>query len=194
MAGCSYYTVLDIFVSYNHCSLDISSCNLTTMQSPVGTMRLTSLPQGWTSAMAIFHGDIVFILEPKIPDTALPFADDTGIKGPPTRYEMEDGGYETIPTNPQIRCFIWEHLNDVHRILHCFLCTGTTISAKKITITVPEVTFLGHKCNYEGRIPDDSKISRIRDWPPCKNLSDTRAFLGIAGYMQVWIKDYSAIT
>ena len=109
--------------------------------------------------------------------------DDTGIKGPPTRYETEDGGYETLPANPQIRHFVWEHLNDVHCIFHRFLCAGTTISAKKIAIAVPEVTILGHKCNYEGHIPDDSKISKIRDWPDCKNLSDVHAFLGITGYM-----------
>jgi len=84
MAGHLCYTMLDIFVSYDHCSLNISSCNLTTIQSPMGTMQLTSLPQGWTGTMAIFHGDVVFILEPEIPDTALPFVDDTGIKGPPT--------------------------------------------------------------------------------------------------------------
>jgi len=124
MAGRSCYTVLNIFVGYNHCSLNVSSCDLTTVQSPMGTVQLTSLPQGWTGAMAIFHGDIIFILEPEIPATALPFADDTGIKGPLTQYEMGDGGYETIPANPQIQRFIWEYLNNVHCILHRFLCTG----------------------------------------------------------------------
>ena len=193
MAGRSCYTMLDLFVGYDHRTLDPSSRDLTTVQSPIGAKRLTSLPQGWTAAAAIFHGDVVFILEPEIPDTAYPFMDDTGIKGPPTRYETEDGGYETIPANNKIRRFIWEHLNDVHRIFHRFLCAGATISAKKLFIAVPEVVILGHKCNYKGRIPDDSKVSRIRDWPDCKNLSDVRAFLGIAGYMRIWIKGYSAI-
>jgi len=119
--------------------------------------------------------------------------DDSSIKGPLTRYEIKDSGYETTPANPQIRRFIWEHLNDVHRILHCFLCAGATISAKKIFIAVPEVVILGHKCNYKGCVPDDSKIAKIRDWPDCKNLSDVRAFLGIAGYMHIWIKNFSAI-
>src|SRR5205807_1056776 len=83
-----------------------------------------------------------------------------------------------IPANNQIRRFIWEHLNDVHRIFHRFLCAGATISAKKLFIAVPEVVILRHKCNYDGRIPDDSKVAWIRDWPECKNLSDVRAFLG----------------
>jgi hypothetical protein len=125
----------------------------------------------------------LFILEPKILDTAIPFVDDTSIKGPTTCYETEDGGYETTLANLQICRFIWEHLNDVHRILHRFLCAGATVSAKKIAIAIPEVTILGHKCNYEGHIPDDSKIAKIHDWPKCKSLTDVHAFLGITGYM-----------
>jgi len=143
--------------------------------------------------MTIFHGDVVFILEPEIPDPALPFVDDTNVKGPATHYETEDGGYETIPANPQIRHFIWKHLNNIHRIIHHFLCAGATISAKKLTIAVPKVTILGYKCNYKGRVLDNSKVAKIRDWPACKTLSDIRAFLGITGYMHIWIKNYSAI-
>jgi hypothetical protein len=109
------------------------------------------------------------------------------------RYETEEGGYETIPDNSDIRQFIWEHLCDVHHVLHCLRCAGATVSAKKLFIAVPEVIILGHKCNYEGRVPDDLKIMKIRDWPPCKNLSDVWAFLGITGYMRIWIKNYSTI-
>jgi len=144
--------------------------------------------------VAIFHRDIVFILEPEIPDPAKPFLDDMNIKGPKTRFETKDRGYETIPANPQIRRFIWMHVNDVHRILYRFLCAGATISAKKLAIARPEVTILGHKCTYKGRIPDDSKVSKIHKWPECKNLSDIPAFLGITSYMRIWIKDYSSIT
>ena len=193
MAGCSCYTLLDLYIGYNHHTLDESSCDLTTIQAPIGAVRLTSLPTGWTGTVPIFHGDIVFILEPEIPDLAQPFINDTGIKGPETCYEIEGGGYETIPANPQIRCFIWEHLNDVHQIFHCFYCASATISAIKLVIAVPEVTILGHKCNYDGRIPDDSKVARIRNWPDCKHITDICAFLSITGYMHIWIKNYSTI-
>ena len=144
---------------------------------------LKVLDLNMTGAVAIFHGDILFILKPKISNTAVPFVDNTSIKGPTTRYKTEDGGYKTILANSQIRHFVWEHLNNIHRILHHFLCAGATISTKKIAIAVPKVTILRHKCNYEGRIPDDSKVAKIRDWPVCKSLADVCAFLGITGYM-----------
>ena len=42
-------------------------------------------------------------------------------------------------------------------------------------------------------MPDDSKIAKIWDWPSCKDISDIRGFLGMTGYMRIWIKNYSAI-
>jgi len=193
MAGHACYTMLDLFVGYDHRTLDIASRDLTTIQSPIGAVRLTRLPQGWTNAGAIFHDDVTFILEAEIPQIAWPFMDDCSIKGPATRFETQDGGFETIPDNSGIRKFVWSHLNDVHRILHRLHCAGATVSAKKLFIAVPEVVILGHKCTYDGRVPDDSKIAKIRDWPSCKNLTDVRAFLGTTGFMRLWIKNYSAI-
>ena len=193
MAGRACYSMLDLFVGYDHRTLDISSRDLTTIQSPIGALRLTCLPQGWTNAVAIFHEDVTFILEPEIPHVAWPFVDDCSIKGPASRYETEDDSYETIPENDGIRKFIWQHLIDVHRILHRLGCAGATVSAKKLFVAVPEVVILGHKCNYEGRVPDDSKIAKVRDWPACKDVTDVRGFLGLAGYMRIWIRNYSAI-
>ena len=161
MAGRACYSMLDLFVGYDHHTLNISSCDLTTIQSPIRAVRLTCLPQGWTNAGAIFHEDITFILEDEIPDVAWPFIDDCSIKGPPMRYETEEGGCETIPDNSDIRRFIWEHLCDVHHVLHCLRCAGATVSAKKLFIAVPEVIILGHKCNYKGRVLDDLKITKI---------------------------------
>ena len=185
MAGRACYTILDLFIGYDHRTLDIASCNLTTVQSPIGAMRLTCLPQGWTNPVAIFHDNIAFVLAPEVPHVACTFVDDTAIKGPATRYKTDDGNYETIPENPSIRKFIWEHLQDVHRVLHHLHSAGATVSAKKIIVACPEIVILRHKCTYNGRVPDDSKITHIRDWPSCKNLSDVQAFLGLASFMHV---------
>jgi hypothetical protein len=44
MAGHSCYSMLDLFVGYDYRTLDASSCDLTTIQSPIGALRLTALP------------------------------------------------------------------------------------------------------------------------------------------------------
>ena len=193
MAARACYSMLDLFVGYDHRTLDTSSRDLTSFQTPLGAFRCTVLPQGATNAVAIFHGDVTFILEPEIPHVAKPFVDDTAIRGPASRYETANGGYETIPENPGIRRFIWEHLNDVHRVIHRLGHAGATVSAPKLFIAAPEVVILGHKCNYNGRIPDESKTAKIKTWPVCKTVTDVRAFLGTAGTMRIWIKNYSAI-
>jgi hypothetical protein len=46
MAGRACYSMLDLFVGYDHRTLDVASRDLTTIQSPIGAMRLTCLPQG----------------------------------------------------------------------------------------------------------------------------------------------------
>jgi hypothetical protein len=106
MAGQACYAMLDLFVGYDHCTLDLTSRDLTTVQSPIGAVRLTCLPQGWTNAVAIFHDDVTFILTSEIPNKVCTFVDDCAIKGPPSHYETDDGGYETIPENPSIYRFI----------------------------------------------------------------------------------------
>ena len=49
-------------------------------------------------------------------------------------------------------------------------------------------------CNYEGHIPDDSKVSKIHNWPPCQNRIDICGFLGTAGTIHIWIKDFATIS
>ena len=193
-AGQACFSLLDLFVGYDHRALAVESRNLTTFQSPLGALRNTSLPQGWTSSVPIFHGDVSFILEPEIPHVAKPFVDDCGVCGPATRYETADGGFEVIPDNPGIRRFVWEHLSDVHRVMHRLGHAGATISAPKLFICIPEVVILGHKCTYDGRLPDDLKVAKIRNWAACENPTEVRAFLGTCGTMSIWIPHYSELT
>ncbi len=193
MAACACYAMIDLFVGYDHCTLDISSQDLTSFQTPLGAYRCTVLPQGATNAVAIFHSDITFLLMPEIPNIAKPFLDDIAIKGPASWYETPEGGYKTIPKNEGIRRFIWEHLNDVHCILHHLSHAGATASAPKLFIATPEVIVLGHKCTYEGHVLDDSKTAKIRSWPACKTVTDVRTFLGTAGTMHIWINNFSTI-
>jgi hypothetical protein len=103
MAAHTCYSMLDLFVGYDHRALDISSRDLTTFQTLLGAYRCTVLPQGSTNAVAIFHGDVTFLLEPEIPHVAKPFLDDTAIKGLASHYETPEGGYETISDNKGIR-------------------------------------------------------------------------------------------
>jgi len=47
----------------------------------------------------------------------LPYIDDVPIRGPKTRYELLEGKVETLDQNLEIRRFMFEHLENVNKIL-----------------------------------------------------------------------------
>ncbi len=128
--GC--YGMFDLFVGFDQRKLATISRDLTTFQTPLGTFRLTSIPMGYTNSMQIQHGDTTYLLQDEIPHITIPFVDDVPVKGPPTRYELPGGGYETIPENRGIRRFVWEHLGNVNRIIQRVKHAGGTFSGPQV--------------------------------------------------------------
>ena len=187
--GC--YGVFDLFVGFDQRGLAVTSRDLTTFQTPLGTFRLTSIPMGYTNSMQIQHGDTCFLLQDEIPKYTVPFIDDVTVKGPATRYELPNGGYETIPGNSGIRRFIWEHCNNVNRIIQRIKHAGGTFSGLKSTICAETAVIVGNRCTYDGRVPLESRVQKITDWPLCESLTDVRGFLGTLGTIRVFIKDYA---
>jgi hypothetical protein len=82
-AGHTVYSMMDLFVGFDHRALAQDSRDITTFQTPLGTFHLTVLPQGWTDSPAVFQNDIAFILQEEI-DIAPNFQDDVNVLGPQT--------------------------------------------------------------------------------------------------------------
>ena len=190
-AGRQCYTCFDLYSGFDARKLHTTSRDLTSFMTPLGLLRICSMPQGYTNSPVEFQNCTAFILQDEIPHVANVFIDDLPIKGPATRYEDEDGNPETIPDNPGIRRFIWEHAVDVHRIMHRFIHAGGTFAALKTQLCRPKAIILGQECNPEGRSPDMSKVEKILQWPIPMTPKDVRSFLGLCGTVRIWIKDYS---
>jgi hypothetical protein len=183
--------MFDLYVGYDERLIAESSRDLTTFQTPYGALRLVTLPMGWTNSVPIFHDDVTFILQPEIPDFTIPYIDDVPVKGPRSQYELEDGTYETIPENANIRRFVWEHFKNVNCIVQQMKYCGGTFSGTKLYLCVPRFMVIGHCCTYEGRIPDNSKVAAIKNWGPCSTLSEVRAFLGTVGVLRMFIRNFA---
>lgn len=192
-AGRSCGSTFDLYSGYNHRLIHPDSRDYTTFQSPFGALRLVRLPQGWTNSVPIFHEDVTYILRDEIPHVVWPYIDDIPTRGPPTRYELPDGTCEVIKENPEIRRFVWEHLNDCNRILTRLNYSGATVSGKKLQICRSVFKVVGHVCSYEGMKPDDDRIGAIQRWGPLKDFHDVKAFLGTVGVLRMFIKDYSVL-
>ena len=193
-AGRQVYSVLDMYWGFYARILDPRSRDMTAFQTPLGVLRITSLPMGFTNSPAEFQACMVFLLQDEIPEVAGVFIDDIPIKGPASRYLGADGKEERLKSNPDIRRFVWEHLNDLHRILHRIGEAGGTVSGKKMQLCKSEVEIVGQKCSSSGRTPTDLRAQRVKDWPTPINLTEVRGFLGLCGTVRIWIKDFSLIT
>ena len=190
-AGRACCSMMDLYVGYDERALALSSRDYTTFQTPYGAMRLTTLPMGWTNSVPIFHDDVTYILQPEIPHVTQPYIDDVPVRGPATRYLQANGEPETISDNPGIRRFVWEHFQDLNRIVQRIKYSGGTFSGYKTTLCAPEITVLGHRCTIDGRLPDESRVAKIMNWGPCKDVSDVRAFLGTIGVCRLFIRNFA---
>ena len=185
------YASLDLFIAYDQRIMHPDSRDPTTFQTPLGALRNTRLVMGHTNSVQVMQGDIDFALQDEIPAFTIPFVDDVPVKGPTSRYERPDGTYETIPENPGIRRFVWEHFNNVNRIIQRVKYIGGTFSGKKIEVCVPSILLLGQRCNYDGRVPHEAKTQKIRDWPVPDSLTSVRGFLGTCGLVRIFIRDFA---
>ncbi len=146
---------------------------------------------GWTNSVPIFHDDVTHILQPEVPHLTIPYIDDVPVKGPRSMYRHSDGTFETIPDNPGIRRFVWEHFQRLNQIIQRMKYSGGTFSGFKLTLCAPEITVVGHRCTQEGRLPETSRIDKIVKWGICRDLSDVRAFMGTIGVCRMFIKNFA---
>jgi hypothetical protein len=192
-AGYTVYGMMDLYSGYDQHVLHEDSCDLMTFGTLLGPHRLTTLLQGHANAVQVYQGDTAFILQHEIPEYTLPFVDNVPVKSVQTRYQREDGTYETIPDNPGICRFIWEHCIVINRILQRLENVGATISASKFVLAAPTATTVGHKCTFEGCMPEESKVQKICDWPEPTNHMQVRGFLGTCGVLRIFIHDFLCI-
>jgi hypothetical protein len=82
-------------------------------------------------------------------------------------------------------------LLNVNRVIQRIKHAGGTFSGLKSFICVESTIIVGHRCTYEGRIPDESRVQKIIDWPVCRNLTEVRGFLGTLGTIRVFIKNFA---
>ena len=107
--GRSIYSVSDLYSGYDQFQLAVESRDITTMRTPLGLVRMCTLPQGGTNSVAHMVNAVNKVLRDCIPDITLSFLDDIPIKG--CSVEKRD---ETIKPD---RCwnFVVTHIDDYKR-------------------------------------------------------------------------------
>lgn len=185
-AGYVIASLVDFFLGYDQVSLATESRNFTGFQTPLGLMRMTTLPQGATNLVAQFVRITCKILADQMPTKALPFMDDVGVKGPKTTYNNEE-------VTPGIRRYVLEHIQWLDGVLADIERFGCTISGAKSQFAMEGLKMVGYVCDGQGKHPETTKVLKVLDWPIPIDLTEARAFIGICVYYRIWIKNFAEI-
>ncbi|KAL9566939.1 hypothetical protein ACKAV7_008708 [Fusarium commune] len=185
-AICKVISLLDFFSGYNQFPLDEKSRDMTTFNTPMGLLRMCSLPQGATNSVAQFIRNIICIFRDLIPEVCRAFLDNICIRGPTTTYDEEE-------VAPGVRRYILEHLVNIDKVLINVELSGCTIAGGKSQFCQKTTVVVGYLCGTNGRAPDNAKVIKIIEWKSYANAGEVRSFLGITGYYRQWIRHFAWI-
>jgi hypothetical protein len=187
VAMCQMLSLLDFFSGYDQVPLDEKSRDLTTFNTPLGLLRMCTLPQGATNSVAQFSRIITRILFDLLPDVCRAFLDDIVVKGPKTTYEDKQ-------ELPGVRKYVLEHLINLDKTLVNIELSGCTISAAKSQFCQNTAVVVGYVCGTYGRSLEEAKVIKITEWNNCDSVTEIRSFLGVVGYYRCWVQGYALIT
>jgi hypothetical protein len=187
-AGHAIYSIGDLYSGYDQFQLAAESRDLTTMKTPLGLMRMCTLPQGATNSVAHMQSAMNQILRDFVPDKTIPFVDDIPIKG------CEEKERDLTAQDDGCRAFVINHIKDVAKILSRLEEVHLTLSIDKSKFGVDEILVVGHLCGSYGRKPNPEKVDAIGRMKACSNVTEVRRFLGACVFYQIWIPHFAHIS
>ena len=154
-AGRSIYLIGDLYSGYDQFQLAVESRDITTMRTPLGLVRMCTLPQGGTNSVAHMVNAMNRVLRDCIPDVTMPFLDDIPIKGCP-----KDAKDESIDAEG-CQKFVADHIADCEKILQRLEGARLTFSGEKSAFGQQEILVVGHLCGSYVRKPSPAKVEAI---------------------------------
>ncbi|GJX12670.1 putative reverse transcriptase domain-containing protein [Tanacetum coccineum] len=143
----------------------------TAFRTRYGHFEFTVMPFGLTNAPAIFMDLMNRVCKPYLDKFIIVFIDDILI------YSKSEEEHEV-------------HLKTILDLLK-----KEKLYAKfsKCEFWLQEVQFLGHVVNRDGIHVDPSKVESVKNWMTPESPTEIRSFLGLAGYYQRFIENFSKI-
>jgi len=171
LSGSSWYSTLDLRSGYYNIPIVEEDRDKSDFVTRSGCYRFTVMPFGLTCAPSVFQRLMDCVLCGLSYITCLVYLDDVIVFGQ---------SFE-------------EELSRLDEVISWLRSTKLKLKPSKCSLFQHSVEFLGHVVSAEGIAMQDAKISAIRNWPPCRNVSEVRAFMGLSGYYRRFVKDFSVI-
>lgn len=87
-----------------------------------------------------------------------------------------------------------EHLQHLDEVLGLLEENFLFAKESKCEFGLTEILYLGHVIGAEGVKVHQEKIRAILDWPPPKDISKLRGFLGLCSYYRRFAKGFSQVS
>jgi len=110
-----------------------------------------------------------------------------------SRYPDKETGERIISGISEVRKFVLEAIQNLDAVLADIERAGGTISGYKSVFIADGIKVVAYVCDSNGRHPDIEKVKKVLDWPPCKSVTESKAFIGLCVYYRIWIKDFTHI-
>ena len=167
LEGGELFTKLDLTNAYNQLVLDDESQLLCAWSTHIGTLKVKRLPFGVKTAAAIFQKTMENLLR-NIPSVVV-YQDDITVTG------------KTMD----------EHIKTLRAVLQKLQSTGLKLNVKKSVFFQPQISYLGFNINKDGLSKNNDRVQSIISAPIPSNVSEVRAFVGMANYYSKFIDNFA---
>jgi hypothetical protein len=167
-----YFSTMDANAGYWQIPMAPGDIHKTAFITHLGLFEFTRMPFGATGAPATYQNMMDEVLHEEI----------HGEKPVVTQY-LDDTCKFTVT---------WEeHLEALDRILTKLGTINLKLAPKKCVFGAQSAEHLGHIIQKNQLLADPKKIAAVQNWPAPRNVTEVRAFLGLAGYYRHFIAHFS---
>ena len=163
------FKLMDLRQGYWQVENDPETADKTTFITRKGAFKFKVLPFGLSNASAVFQR--LMVMQGLTWEACLVFLDDIIV----------------------ISSTFEQHLERLNAVFSRLRSANLKLKPTKCKLFQLKVKFLGSVVSAKGIEPDPEKLEAISDWPVPANLTELRAFVGLASYYRRHVEGFSDI-
>jgi hypothetical protein len=179
---CGYpiYTTTDAASGYDQILLDERSRDMTAIWTPLGLLRYTRLPMGWTNSVAAFERFLSRILSDYKGTFVDNMLDDIVIRG-------DNQNADATVDEEGCRRFVRELIDNTRKVLKTFVKARLMINVEKTFFGYETVELLGAQVSSSGHEPTPGRLKKVSSWPAPSTVKELRGFLALCNRLQGYV-------